>query len=372
MVGVSLRGLTKRFGEVTAVHPLDLDVQQGEFLVLLGPSGCGKSTVLRMIAGVADPTDGEVWIGDRRVDGVEPADRDVAMVFQSYALYPHMTVRQNLSFGLRMRGAPREEMSRKVAWASSLLGLDRLLDRRPGQLSGGQRQRVALGRAMVREPSVFLFDEPLSNLDARLRAEMRDEIAGLHRRLGTTMVFVTHDQVEAMSLGQRIAILDEGVLQQCGSPLDVYREPASLFVARFVGSPAMNTAQGFVGDDGTGATFVGWGLTLPCSLRDIGTPDSERGHAVILGVRPEDLLVVPPGHPSGHLDTEVQRVEALGSEILVHVPGPGEIPWIARTPADHPVRVGDRVSLRIRVEHAHLFDGESGLRLGTLGRRHVP
>jgi ABC-type sugar transport system ATPase subunit len=372
MVGVSLRGLSKRFGEVTAVHPLDLDVEQGEFLVLLGPSGCGKSTVLRMIAGVADPSDGEVWIGDRRVDGVEPADRDVAMVFQSYALYPHMTVRQNLSFGLRMRGAAREKISRKVAWASSLLGLDRLLDRRPGQLSGGQRQRVALGRAMVREPSVFLFDEPLSNLDARLRTGMRDEIAGLHRRLGTTMIFVTHDQVEAMSLGQRIAILDEGVLQQVGTPLDVYREPASLFVARFVGSPAMNTAQGFVGDDGTGATFVGWGLTLPCSLRDIGSPDSERGHAVVLGVRPEDLLVVPPGHHSGHLDTEVQRVEALGSEILVHVPGPGEIPWIARTPADHPVRVGDRVSLRIRVEHAHLFDAGSRLRLGTLGRRHVP
>ncbi len=369
MVGVSLRGLTKRFGEVVAVHPLDLDVEDGEFLVLLGPSGCGKSTVLRMIAGVAEPSAGEVWIRDRCVDGIEPADRDIAMVFQSYALYPHMTVRQNLSFGLRMRRTAREEVARKVAWASSLLGLDRLLDRRPGQLSGGQRQRVALGRAMVREPAAFLFDEPLSNLDARLRAEMRDEIAGLHRRLGTTMIFVTHDQVEAMSLGQRIAILDEGVLQQVGSPLDVYREPASLFVARFVGSPTMNTAQGFVGDDGSGATFVGWGLTLPCSVSEIGSTDSERGHAVVLGVRPEDLEVGAPGTTAGHLDTEVQRVEALGSEILVHVPGPGEVPWIARTPADHPVRVGDHVSLRIRVEHAHLFDAESGRRLGMLGRR---
>jgi ABC-type sugar transport system ATPase subunit len=372
VVGVSLRRLTKRFGEVIAVHPLDLDIEDGEFLVLLGPSGCGKSTVLRMIAGVAEASAGEVWIGGRNVDGVEPADRDVAMVFQSYALYPHMTVRQNLSFGLRMRRTPRDEVARKVAWASSLLGLDRLLDRRPGQLSGGQRQRVALGRAMVREPSVFLFDEPLSNLDAGLRAEMRDEIAGLHRRLGTTMIFVTHDQVEAMSLGQRIAILDDGALQQVGSPLAVYREPASLFVARFVGSPTMNTAQGFVGDDGSGATFVGWGLTLPCSVRDVGSTPSERGHAVVLGVRPEDLEIAAPGDGSGHVDTAVQRVEALGSEILVHVPGPGEVPWIARTPADHPVRVGDRGSLCIRVERAHLFDADSGRRLGTLEQRAKP
>jgi multiple sugar transport system ATP-binding protein len=225
---------------------------------------------------------------------------------------------------------------------------------------------------MVREPSVFLFDEPLSNLDARLRAEMRDEIASLHRRLGTTMVFVTHDQVEAMSLGQRIAILDEGVLQQVGSPLDVYRRPASLFVARFVGSPTMNTAQGFLGNDGTGAAFVGWGLTLPCSVSEIAPAHGDRAHGVVLGVRPEDLQIGAPGAEDGHLEAEVQRVEALGSEILAHVPGPGEIPWIVRAPADVRVRVGDRVSLRIRVEHAHLFDAGTGLRLGRLGRRAAP
>ncbi|MGD8320932.1 MAG: ABC transporter ATP-binding protein [Gemmatimonadota bacterium] len=371
MVGVRLVELSKRFGDVVAVHPLDLEVEQGELLVLLGPSGCGKSTVLRMIAGVEEPSGGQVWIGDRRVDDVEPAERDVAMVFQSYALYPHMTVQQNLSFGLRMRKASKDEIGRRVTWASSLLGLDRFLQRRPGQLSGGQRQRVALGRAMVREPSVFLFDEPLSNLDARLRAEMRDEIASLHRRLGTTMVFVTHDQVEAMSLGQRIAILDEGVLQQCGSPLDVYREPANLFVARFVGTPSINTVQGFLGRDEGGPHFVGYGLEVRCSARVLAS-FGEPSHPFVVGVRPEDVELLPAGDAQAHLASEVQRVEALGAELLVHVAGPGEVPWVVRAPANFPAVPGARLSLRIRTDRAHLFDGESGARLCPLGDPEEP
>lgn len=371
MVGVRLEGLTKRFGDVTAVHPLDLEVERGELLVLLGPSGCGKSTVLRMIAGVAEPTAGSVHIGRRRVDGLEPADRDVAMVFQSYALYPHMTVRDNLSFGLRMRKTPAARREEKVAWAASLLGLEELLERRPGQLSGGQRQRVALGRAMVREPSVFLFDEPLSNLDARLRAEMRDEVARLHRRLDATMIFVTHDQVEAMSLGERIAVLSEGRLQQCATPLEIYNEPANLFVARFVGSPRINTVDGVLSDDGGGGVFMGAGLTLAGTLRAPAEP-------VVLGIRPEALELVAAGaggegaNPSGAratLASEVRRVEALGSELLVHVDGPDGEAWVARVDAEHPARPGEPVGLRLDPDRAHVFDAATGERLGMLGSR---
>ena len=237
---VVLRGVEKRFGDVTAVAAVDLEVRAGELLVLVGPSGCGKSTLLRLIAGLEEPTAGEVWIGGRAVNDVAPGDRDVAMVFQSYALYPHMTVAQNLGFGLRVRGTGRDEVAERVGRAAGVLGLGDLLDRRPGQLSGGQQERVALGRAMVRDPGVFLFDEPLSNLDAGLRLRTRDDIAALHRRLGTTMIFVTHDQVEALSLGQRVAVMDRGRIQQVGTPREIYRRPGNLFVAGFVGSPPIN------------------------------------------------------------------------------------------------------------------------------------
>ncbi|HSM62275.1 MAG TPA: ABC transporter ATP-binding protein [Longimicrobiales bacterium] len=373
MVGVRLSGLTKRFGDVVAVHPLDLDVEQGELLVLLGPSGCGKSTVLRMIAGIEEPTAGSIHIGVRRVDHVEPADRDVAMVFQNYALYPHMTVRDNLSFGLRMRRTSADEVARKVAWASSMLGLDALLERRPGQLSGGQRQRVALGRAMVREPSAFLFDEPLSNLDARLRAEMRDEIAALHRRLGATMIFVTHDQVEAMSLGQRVAVLKDGVLQQCAAPMEVYRQPANLFVAGFVGSPPINTVEGVLGHDGGGGVFMGGGLTLAGSLvPGAAGGDGDDGATdlpVVAGVRPEDVLLAAPDDGAVHRRAPVRRVEALGRELLVHVEGPDHLPWIVRAPADHVVRVDDTVGLCLVTERVHVFDAATGRRIGALGTR---
>jgi ABC-type sugar transport system ATPase subunit len=393
---VALRGLTKRFGDVVAVHPLELEIEAGELLVLLGPSGCGKSTVLRMIAGVEEATAGEVVIDGQVVNDREPAERDVAMVFQNYALYPHMKVRDNLAFPLKMRGVKGEARDRRVEWAARMLELDGLLDRRPGQLSGGQRQRVALGRALVREPSVFLFDEPLSNLDARLRLEMRDLIASLHRKLAATMVFVTHDQVEAMSLGQRIAVLEDGRLQQVGPPLEVYARPANLFVARFIGSPPINTVDGVLGHDGGGTVFLAGGLTVagaggpadavksPDPAMD--SPGAEPGrraggdpagrHApdrpAVLAIRPEALALVDPAADDAHLRRVVRRLEPLGSELLVHMDGAGlegAERWVARVPPDSPVRAGATLGLRIDGDRAHIFDAADGTRLGFLGRR---
>ncbi|MCY3706092.1 MAG: ABC transporter ATP-binding protein [Gammaproteobacteria bacterium] len=357
--GVVLRGVEKRFGDVVALEPMDLEVRPGELMVLVGPSGCGKSTLLRLIAGLEESTSGEVWIGGRRVDEVEPGARDVAMVFQSYALYPHMTVARNLGFGLRMRGTPRAELEQRVAETAAALGLGELLERKPGQLSGGQRQRVALGRAMVRDPGVFLFDEPLSNLDAELRLRTRDEIAALHRRLGTTMIFVTHDQVEALSLGQRVAVMDRGRLQQVGTPAEVYRRPGNLFVAGFVGSPPINRIPLFRDDRGrlAGGPFV---LAAPSSLS-----------RATLAVRPEDLAVAGPGEADGDASggstrtgdfrATALRVEALGSEQRVHLDGPGNAAWVARASPALRVASGDRVSVSVDWERSHLF-GPDGRR----------
>ena len=351
--GVELRGVEKRYGEVVAVRSLDLEVRPGELMVLVGPSGCGKSTLLRLIAGLVEPTAGEVWIGGRRVDDVEPGARDVAMVFQSYALYPHMTVAGNLGFGLRVRGTPRDEVERRVSEAAAVLGLADLLSRKPGELSGGQRQRVALGRAMVRDPGVFLFDEPLSNLDAELRLRTRDEIAALHRRLGTTMIFVTHDQVEALSLGQRVAVMDRGRLQQVGTPEEVYRRPANLFVAGFVGSPPMNRIPLSRDEPGhlAGGPFA---LHAPSGV-DRAT----------LGVRPEDLAVATGGDrdasAAGDFHATVLRVEALGSEQRVHLDGPGDAAWVARASPALRVARGDRVGVSVAWERSHLF-GPDGRR----------
>ena len=382
--GVLLRGVEKRYGDVVALRSLDLEVQPGELMVLVGPSGCGKSTLLRLIAGLEATTSGEVWIGGRRVDDVEPGARDVAMVFQSYALYPHMTVARNLGFGLRVRGTPRAERDRRVAETAGALGLAELLERKPGQLSGGQRQRVALGRAMVRDPGVFLFDEPLSNLDAELRLRTRDEIAALHRRLGTTMIFVTHDQVEALSLGQRVAVMDRGRLQQVGTPDEVYRRPGNLFVAGFVGSPPINRIP--LSRDGEGCLAGGPFVLAVASRLDRAT----------LAVRPEDLAVAGPGGADGDVSggadggatggadggahrravhwsqadgsthagdfrASVLRVEMLGSEQLVHLDGPGDEAWVARASPALRVGPGDRVRVSVAWERSHLF-GPDGRR----------
>ena len=360
---VVLKGVRKRFGDVTAVADVDLEIHPGELMVLVGPSGCGKSTLLRLIAGLEERDAGEVWIGDRCVDEVAPGARDVAMVFQSYALYPHMTVAQNLGFGLRVRGAAANEVEGRVSEVADILGLRQLLSRRPGQLSGGQQQRVALGRAMVRDPGVFLFDEPLSNLDAALRLRTRDEIAALHRRLGTTMIFVTHDQVEALSLGERVAVMDRGRLLQVGTPDDVYRRPANLFVAGFVGSPPMNRLHLVRDREGrlTGGPFV-----FPGPL-----PHRE----ATLGVRPEDLTLAVvtqpasrrvPGAPrrSAEFTATALRVESLGSEQRIHLDGPGDAAWVARAPSALRVAAGDRVDVSVAWKRTHLF-GPDGGRIGA-------
>jgi ABC-type sugar transport system ATPase subunit len=323
--------------------------------VLVGPSGCGKTTVLRMIAGLEDASAGEIHIGDRRVDDLEPAERDIAMVFQSYALYPHMTVRENLSFGLRTRRTPAAEIERKLRWAAEVLQLGELLERRPAQLSGGQKQRVAFGRAVVREPKVFLFDEPLSNLDARLRADMRGEVALLHERLGTTMIYVTHDQVEAMTLGQRIAVLCAGALQQYAPPLEVYREPANLFVAGFIGTPAINTVAGEVRIDGGDCVFEAAGMR-------VSLPKPVAAGPATLGVRPEGLALGDPAASDASCRGIVRRIEPLGSELLVHVDGPGGAPWVARLAPDAGVQPGQTVSLFLDRSRLHLF-GPDGHRL---------
>ena len=353
--GVVLRGVEKRFGDVTAVAAIDLEVRPGELMVLVGPSGCGKSTLLRLIAGLEEPSAGEVWIGGRRVDDVAPGDRDVAMVFQSYALYPHMTVARNLGFGLQVRGVGRAEIEERVRRTADVLGIADLLSRRPGQLSGGQQQRVALGRAMVRDPGVFLFDEPLSNLDAGLRMRTRDEIAALHHRLGTTMIFVTHDQLEALSLGQRVAVMDRGRLLQAGTPGEIYREPGNLFVASFVGSPPINQLPLSRNSDGR---LAGGPLLFP---------GRSPFHEATLAVRPEDLTVAhsamsPPATPPDFTAT-VLRVEALGSEQRVHLGGPGPAAWVARTSPSLAFAPGDEVRVAVAWERSHLF-GPDGFRVG--------
>ena len=350
--GVELRGVSKRFGDVLAVANVDLDVGPGELLVLVGPSGCGKSTLLRIIAGLTEASEGEVRIGGERVDDLSPGDRDVAMVFQSYALYPHMTVEQNLGFGLRVRKTDRDVVQERVRKTARALGIDDLLKRRPGQLSGGQQQRVALGRAMVRDPGVFLFDEPLSNLDAGLRLRTRDEIAALHRRLGATMIFVTHDQVEALSLGQRVAILEGGSVQQIGSPREIYDRPANLFVAGFVGSPSVNLLS--LRRAGSG-TLEGGGFHFP--------GDWPFARAT-LAVRPEDLAMARGGSTHADFTTVVERVEALGSEQRLHVKGPAGEAWIIRERPAPAVASGNRIGVAVDWGRAHLF-GPDGARVAT-------
>ncbi len=350
-----------------AARDLSLEVADGELLVLVGPSGSGKSTVLRMMAGLERVTDGVIRIGDRDVTDLPPQQRDIAMVFQNYALYPHMTVRQNLGFGLSIRKQPPAVIEERVRAIAASLGLDALLDRKPAQLSGGQRQRVALGRAIVREPLAFLFDEPLSNLDAQLRVETRVELSRLHRKLGATMVYVTHDQSEALTLGDRIAVLKEGVLQQVATPMELYQRPANKFVAGFIGSPAMNFIEGVIqrsADTGKGAgmcTFKGIDLTLdvPC--------DNESHGRVFLGVRPQHIEV--SGDGANKPKAEVGVVEPMGNEQIVYVTLSGGDKLVAVAPPNDPIRPGDIVSIRIRPEGVHVFDGESGRRIDPTPQR---
>jgi multiple sugar transport system ATP-binding protein len=352
---VGFRGVTKRFGEVTALDDLTLDIADREFLVLLGPSGCGKSTALRMVAGLDEPTEGVIEIGGREVTEVEAKDRDVAMVFQSYALYPHMSVRRNIEFPLRSRRVPADEREKLVSEAAGILGLDGLLDRKPAQLSGGQRQRVALARAIVRRPEAFLMDEPLSNLDAKLRVQTRAELVELHRRLETTIVYVTHDQVEAMTMGDRIAILNDGALQQVGPPQAVYERPANLFVARFIGNPPMNTVTGQV-VDGAGSVHA---IAIPGGEipvdAPIGAAIARLGiEEVVVGVRSEHLRV----GRDGRIEATVSVIESLGHERHVFCRLADGQPVIVRQPADEPPPA-EQTPTRLSVEKpelVHLFD----------------
>jgi ABC-type sugar transport system ATPase subunit len=356
MPSVTFDHVHKRFGSTVVVEDFDLTVADGELLVLVGGSGSGKSTILRMVAGLETVTKGSIRIGERDVTELPSRERDVAMVFQDYALYPHMTVRENLSLGLRLRKLPRAEIDRRVAWAGSMLELAALLDRKPKELSGGQRQRVAMGRAMVREPSVFLFDEPLSNLDAGLRAQMRIEIGVLQRRLKTTTVYVTHDQVEAMTLGDRIVVLAEGRIQQVGPPIELYRAPANRFVAGFIGTPQMNFIEGHLGRDRGAPMFIADGARV--RLARARPIVAESSATVTLGVRPEDLQLSTSDSPdkpeSDALLGQVVLVERLGGTSHVHL-DVGAHRLMASVSDGSLPNVGDQVAVRIPGDRVHLF-----------------
>ena len=382
MAAIGIEGVTKLFaGGVVAVDDVSLEIEDGEFLVLVGPSGCGKTTLLRMIAGLEEVTEGRVLIGDRDVTEAAPRHRDIAMVFQSYALYPHMTVRQNLAYGLKVRRTPKRESARRVEDVAELLGLAELLDRRPGALSGGQRQRVAMGRAIAREPQAFLMDEPLSNLDAKLRVGMRASLSQLHARLGTTTVYVTHDQVEAMTLGQRVAVMRNGRMLQVDRPQRLYERPRDLFVAAFIGSPAMNLVEATL--DGDDVVFGGFRLPL-----DPGCRPRRGSSAVVLGIRPEcfkDAELAPAGLPT--IDTRIEVVEELGSDahVFFHVDAPSvtaelleaaeedqvgllageQALFTARVDARTTARPGADLRLAIDPTRFHFFDPQTGASLTT-------
>jgi multiple sugar transport system ATP-binding protein len=350
MAEVILKDVSKRFGEVSVIEVMNLKVEDREFLVLVGPSGCGKSTALRMIAGLEDISEGSISIGGRVVNDLPPKDRDIAMVFQSYALYPHMSVRENLEFGLRIRRTARAEIESRVTSAATILGIEHLLNRKPKELSGGQRQRVAVGRAIVRQPAVFLFDEPLSNLDAKLRVQMRAEITKLQQRLQTTCVYVTHDQIEAMTMGHRIAVMNAGKIQQIGRPLEVYERPENLFVAKFIGTPPMNILKMRVKE----SRLEGNGISLPVR-------QSLSAGEVYVGIRPEDLHEAN-GNVPAVITAQVELVEPLGHEVIVHSKAGKETLVAVFGPRQLP-RVGDTIRFSVDPDKLHLFDATSEERL---------
>ncbi|WP_448956269.1 ABC transporter ATP-binding protein [Labrys neptuniae] len=355
MATVDLEKVCKRFGSLEVVHAVDLSIAEGEFVVLVGPSGCGKSTLLRMVAGLEKMSGGHIRIGADAVDHLPPRDRDIAMVFQNYALYPHMTVAANMGFGLRLRKTPRTEIDKRVATAAAILGLEDLLDRHPRALSGGQRQRVAMGRAIVRDPQVFLFDEPLSNLDAKLRVQMRTEIKALQKRLGTTSIYVTHDQVEAMTMADRIVVMRQGRIEQIGAPLALYEKPANLFVAGFIGSPSMNFVQGVLGSEkGRRALRTDDGVVLPLPQACPG----EDGHRVVCGIRPEHLTVCGEGDADAFA-IELNLIEPTGSQTFAFAEaGAQKLCLIAADPRALPP--GGRVHVKADPSRIHIFDADSG------------
>ena len=358
MTAIALRQIRKTYGGLQVIHDLDIDIASGEFLVLVGPSGCGKSTLLRMIAGLEEISGGILDIGGKAVNAQPPSDRDIAMVFQDYALYPHMSVHENMAFGLKMRGTGQETIDRRVSQAADILKIKPFLDRRPAQLSGGQRQRVAMGRAIVREPSAFLFDEPLSNLDAALRVEMRLEIAKLHGRMKATTVYVTHDQVEAMTLADRIVVLNAGRIEQVGPPLELYHRPTSLFVARFIGSPTMNTMETEIVADGGGRAIRLRERTLPIAGM---TGQEIPVGAVTLGIRPEDLVACPP--EEAWFSGEIAVAERLGSQTYGYAEIGEARMLTVEFPRNTSIGVGQAVHVRPNREAIHLFDMAAGRRL---------
>jgi multiple sugar transport system ATP-binding protein len=364
MATVTFEHVTKRYGDVLAVDALDLEIRDGEFMVLVGPSGCGKTTSLRMIAGLEEITEGTLRIGDRVVNDVAPKDRDIAMVFQSYALYPHMSVYDNLAFGLKLRKVPKSEIDRRVKEAAETIQLGDLLNRKPKELSGGQRQRVALGRAIVREPAVFLMDEPLSNLDAKLRVQTRAEIARLHQRLKTTIVYVTHDQVEAMTMGSRIAVMSKAQLQQVGTPQELYDRPANKFVAGFIGSPSMNFVEGKVAGEGAKAALEAPGISIPLPPRFKESLGGASGRAVTIGFRPEHLELGAGSSGTASISATADVVEYLGNEELIHV-SVADADLVAVISSEHRVRPGDSLTLSLPLDKVHVFEeGDHGIALG--------
>jgi len=352
MAKVTIRNIRKTFGTVNVIHGVNVEIADGEFVVLVGPSGCGKSTLLRMVAGLETVSGGVIQIGDRVVNNLPPAERDIAMVFQNYALYPHMTVADNMAFALKLRKTDAATVASRVDRAAEILGLKPFLTRYPRQLSGGQRQRVAMGRAIVRNPQVFLFDEPLSNLDAKLRVQMRAEIKELHQRLKTTTIFVTHDQIEAMTMADRIVVMHDGLIEQVGTPLELYDNPKNLFVASFIGSPAMNLIKGSARVNG-GLAFEAQGSRLPL----VGKHEARDGQPVIYGIRPEHLELSDDGFPA-----KITVIEPTGSETMV-VLRMGEAEIVALFRERHEFKPGQTVHLRPRQDQVHLFDGASGERI---------
>lgn len=363
MASVTYRNVHKRYGDVNVIKDLNIEVEDGEFLVFVGPSGCGKSTSLRMLAGLEEISDGEILIGDRVVNNVAPKDRDIAMVFQSYALYPHMTVYDNMAFGLKLRRTPKKVIDERVRSAAKSLDIAHLLDRRPRQLSGGQRQRVALGRAIVREPAVFLLDEPLSNLDAKLRVEARAFISRLHQRLGTTFIYVTHDQVEAMTMGSRIAVLSAGFLQQIDSPSNLYSFPNNIFVAGFIGSPSMNFFNSRIVEEAGNILLDSGTFVIPAPPDRVHLLKNYVGKDVVLGIRPEDIhnpAYQPPGITAATIEAIVDVIELMGNEKIVYLSfDNSDITFLARMDPRSDVHLGGKTGAIINLDNIHVFDAET-------------